>query len=235
MGAWWTHRKVNAINIALAFCAGIALGVWAPCARAQVPLPVCWPDVAAFPVSVSKAQSGQVVAFRQIVYSASATGLAYGWACVEANQTSKSYVIAGTWSQYVPDWLSVAESLARASDEARAAAWTARVTSTQIDAAMKPYAEAVLAALPKVAAPAPQPAPAGDWIVAPTSICSAQDKDASGKCVRRQAFAWDGSARGALTQDRATVGQPCITTIGISPYFGFDAAKPDRVVACVKR
>lgn len=83
--------------------------------------------------------------------------------------------------------------------------------------------------------PAPTPPAPGTWVVAPTTICAAADKDASGKCVRRQAFAWDGKARGALTQDRATIGAPCVTTIGQEPYFGYDAARPDRVVACIRR
>lgn len=89
-------------------------------------------------------------------------------------------------------------------------------------------------ALPPDQPPPPPPASPA-WVVAPTSICAATDKDASGKCVRRQAFAWDGKARGALTQDRATIGAPCVTTIGQEPYFGYDAARPDRVVACIRR
>jgi hypothetical protein len=80
------------------------------------------------------------------------------------------------------------------------------------------------------------PPPATGWVVAATTICAAQDKDGTGRCVRRQSFTWDGKVRGTVAQpERATIGSPCITTIGISPYFGFDAARSDRVVQCVKR
>lgn len=89
------------------------------------------------------------------------------------------------------------------------------------------------ARLPPRAVPPP---PAGKWVVASTSVCAVVDKDAAGKCIRRQSYPWDGAARGAAAQEeRATIGAPCITAMGAAPYFGFDAARPDRVVACVKQ
>ena len=83
--------------------------------------------------------------------------------------------------------------------------------------------------------PSPPPAPSG-WIVAATTICAAVDKDATGKCIRRQSFTWDGATRGTVAQsERAEIGRPCTTTFGVSPYFGFDTLRTDRVVACVKQ
>lgn len=83
--------------------------------------------------------------------------------------------------------------------------------------------------------PTPVP-PALSFVVAPTSICATQDKNAQGVCITRQSFSWDGSIRGPLAQpERATIGAPCDPTKGPAPYFVFDASRPDRVVQCIKK
>lgn len=84
--------------------------------------------------------------------------------------------------------------------------------------------------------PPPAPPPPSSFVVAPTSICQLGDKDATGKCVTRQSYTWDGKVRGSVAQpERATIGAPCDPSKGPAPYFVFDANKPDRVVQCVKK
>lgn len=84
--------------------------------------------------------------------------------------------------------------------------------------------------------PSPPPPPVVGFIVAPTSICSVQDKNSEGICITRQSFTWDGTTRGNIAQpERASIGAPCDPSKGPAPYFVFDQSRTDRVVQCVKK
>jgi hypothetical protein len=194
--------------------------------------PSCWPNTN-LPISVHRADVS-APKLGDIVYSASSIGLVYGWACAKADGTWQHVVIGGPWSAFRPDWAAIADSLMRGSDADRAAAWKTYITGTTFDSRLQADVDSIRAKLPKPAAAPPLPAP-GTWVVAPTSICGTQDKE-GGVCVRRQSFSWDGKTRGLVAQpERATIGAQCVTSIGVEPYFGFDANRADRVVLCVRK
>lgn len=200
------------------------------CAQVVSAQPSCWPNLS-LPTTLQKTSDGPA-RVGDIVYAASSIGLVWGYACIASDGTMRHIIVGGPWTAFQADWLAVADQLYRGTDADRAAAWSKYVTATTIDARLQPDVDAIKAVLPKPVAPAP----AGSWVVAATSICAAADKDTSGRCVRRQSFAWDGTTRGLVAQpERATIGSACITSIGKEPYFGFDAQRPDRVVLCVKQ
>lgn len=199
------------------------------CAQVVSAQPPCWPNVRVPPVI---SPSDKPVQVGQIAASVSSAGMVWGYACLPGDGTLMHVIAGGTWSSWSPDWLAIAMQALSATDEQRAALWRKYVTSSGVDDTLRSNWDAVKARLPKPVTPPP----AGTWIVAPTYICAADDKDASGRCVRRQSFAWDGTTRGLVAQpERATIGSACITSIGKEPYFGFDAQRPDRVVLCVKQ
>lgn len=81
--------------------------------------------------------------------------------------------------------------------------------------------------------PVVTPPPVVAWVVASTGLCSTADK-VNGACAFREVYAWDGSARGnVIPGAKARIGDPCVTTIGLAPYYGFDATTIGRVTACV--
>jgi hypothetical protein len=176
-----------------------------------------------------------------LVVLADANGMSYGWTC-PGLQTPVQFW--GTWDQFAANWQEQGAEIAAGGKSAADAAVNKFFIPAAKDAngaALFPstlgnLVPPVYATLKARIPPPPTTPPPSGWVVAPTSICAAADKDASGKCVRRQSFTWDGQARGLVAQpERATVGAPCITSFGATPYFGFDQAHTDRVVACVKQ
>jgi hypothetical protein len=190
--------------------------------------PQCWPSLT-FPTIWRTADSTSRVREREIVYAASSVGLVWGYGCTGIDGKLYHYIAGGPWSAFPPDWLAIADTLARGTDGERAAAWVKYATGTAIDPRLEPDVKAVSARLPL---PPPAPVPGG-WVVAPTAICSSADKDLSGKCVRRAAYLWAGGVRGPVS-GTANIGSACDLTVGAAGFYGVNG-RTDRVAPCVKQ
>jgi hypothetical protein len=124
----------------------------------------------------------------------------------------------------------LADTALHGTDEQRAALWKQHVVGTTIDARLQADVDAVKARLPK-----PPPAPtAGSYVVMATTICAPADKDASGRCIRRQTYVWAGGTRGAAAAERVDIGAPCDPSIGAAGFYGV-LGRTDRVALCVRR
>lgn len=206
----------------------IVLALVAPTAAAAQTPPSCWPNLSS-PTFWRTADNMNTVAEGQIVYAASTVGLVWGYACKAADGKLDHVIAGGAWSEFPIDWLAIADVLARGTDSDRAAAWRKYATGTTIDARLEPDIKAVKAKLP---VPPPPPKPGG-WVVAPTAICTAADKDASGKCFRRAAYLWAGGVRGPVS-GTADIGSACDLTVGAGGFYGVNG-RTDRVAPCVKQ
>lgn len=219
------------MSVTLAFIAASLAGA----AQAQ---PSCWPTLTPPNISVARVQGKAPLG--AIVYSASSAGMAWGWSCRAPDGSVVRIVVAGLWSEWAPDWAAIADALHAGTEADRQAAWRRYVNPNyQTPAALVPLIDAVKAALEQPADPPPPPPPPpppqpGQWVVAPTSICAAADKDASGKCVRRQTYVWESGTRGLVATERVDIGAPCDLSVGAAGFYGV-LGRADRVAPCVKR
>lgn len=198
------------------------------CAQVVSAQPSCWPNLS-LPTTLQKTSDGPA-RVGDIVYAASSIGLVWGYACIASDGTMRHIIVGGPWTAFQADWLAVADQLYRGTDADRAAAWSKYVTATTIDARLQPDVDAVKARLPK-----PPPAPtAGSYVVMATTICAPADKDAGGRCIRRQTYVWAGGTRGAAAAERVDIGAPCDPSIGAAGFYGV-LGRTDRVALCVRR
>lgn len=88
-------------------------------------------------------------------------------------------------------------------------------------------------AMPPDQPPATSPTP-GQLVVASTTICAPEDRDAAGKCVRRQTYVWANGQRGAVAQEKVEIGSQCDQSVGAAGFHGV-LGRADRVAPCVRR
>lgn len=190
--------------------------------------PGCWPDRTR-PITLLRVDD-VAPKVGDIVYAASSVGLVWGYACIAPDGSWRHVVGGGPWSAFAADWLAIADQLYRGSEAELAAAWNKYATSTTIDARLQSDVDAVKARLPK-----PPPAPtAGSYVVMATTICAPADKDAGGRCIRRQTYVWAGGTRGAAAPERVDIGAPCDPSVGAAGFYGV-LGRTDRVALCVRR
>lgn len=201
--------------------------VLAACAIGVAAQPACWPNPA---VPLTVLSDEKPVQLGQIAARVSSVGLVWGYACQRSDGAYVHVVAGGPWSAFVADWPMLAVTALHGTDEQRAALWKQHVVGTTIDARLQADVDAVKARLPK-----PPPAPtAGSYVVMATTICAPADKDASGRCIRRQTYVWAGGTRGAAAAERVDIGAPCDPSIGAAGFYGV-LGRTDRVALCVRR
>lgn len=260
----WTHRKVNFINAFLAFLAGFALGVWVPCAfgreascypgvaptadKPNIPHPKDYPYVTyrtwgagAYWYCLDPATGKWAGEYSILVYGDIAAVLKQGETLdavaralkdqFDAAKTpsEKRAVINAAIERFRAPWISCRNAIDKNIEPQRWYCLDIEATTCGRDT---PPGERCRA-MPADISPAPTPAPAA-WVVAPTTVCAASDKDSAGRCVRRQTYVWANGARGAAASEKVDIGSACDASVGSAGFYGV-LGRSDRVAPCVKR